>query len=71
VQQHEALKKLYQFKQAHPEIDVSMYLNGTSPQFQAYVTRGMMSFNDKENAPGPNANTIEDGNFKPLFFFLF
>jgi len=68
------LKKLYQFKQAHPEIDVSMYLNGTSPQFQAYVTRGMMSFNDKENAPNPNSNTIEDGNSKPppLFvFFLF
>jgi len=58
VQQHEALKKLHQFKNAHPDIDVSKYLSSASPQFQAYITRGMMSFSDKENAPNQTNQSL-------------
>jgi len=51
----EALQQLHAFKNSHPDIDVQPYLKGTSDSFQAFVRRGLMSFNDKENNKPFNA----------------
>jgi hypothetical protein len=58
----EALRELYIFKTKNPNVDIQPLLNSTTPQFQAYVRRGLMNMEEKENEPrSDNIPTKQEG----------
>jgi hypothetical protein len=58
----QGLRELYQFKQAHPEADFTVFMMGISKFYQSYIERGLKWAEAEATAStqGENEGTIEN-----------